>query len=276
MPTPAASSRRTASAIAPRAPAHRDAHDRRPRTSAARRPSRPARRSPRRGRRRPRACTSRRSPPTRSLSSSDGALGDHVAVVDHDDLVREPVGLLEVLRGQQHGRALGDARLDRLPHAEAGARVEPGGRLVEEDHRRAEDERGGEVQPPAHAARVRLGGPLARLGELEALEQLVRAPARLGARQVVELADHLEVLEAGQVLVDRGVLAGEADLGAQGVGVAHDVEARDARAAAVGLQQRGQDAYRGGLAGAVGTEQAEDRAGLARRSSTPHSAWTAP
>ena len=43
--------------------------------------------------------------------------------------------------------------------------------------------------------------------EVELLEQLVRALARSRRPQVVEPPDHLEVLEAGQVLVDGGVLA---------------------------------------------------------------------
>ena len=106
-----------------------------------------------------------------------------------------------------------------------------------------------------------LTGRSAGLGQVEPLEQLVRPLARLLARQVVELADHLDVLEAGQVLVDRRVLAGEADLGAQRIRVAHHVQPGDARAAAIGLQQRGQDAYRGGLSSAVWTQEAENRAG---------------
>ena len=196
-----------------------------------------------------------------------GALGDHAAVVDDDDLVGEPVGLLEVLGRQQHRRAGGDAAPRSSPTCSSRLR---GSRPVVGSSRNStggrDDERGGEVEPPPHAARVGLRGALRGVGEVEALEQLVGARARLGAAEVVELADHLEVLEAGQVLVDRGVLAGEADLRAQRVGVAHDVEARDPRAARVGLEQRGQDPHRGGLAGAVGTEQAEDGAGRARRS----------
>ncbi len=43
---------------------------------------------------------------------------------------------------------------------------------------------------------------------------------------MVEAADHLEVLVTGEVLVDRRVLTGEADLRAQGAGVLDDVEAR--------------------------------------------------
>ncbi len=75
-----------------------------------------------------------------------GAVRDHAAGVDHGDPVGEPVGLVEVLGGQQHGRALADQALDGLPEVEPAARVEARGRLVEEDHRRSGDERRGEVE----------------------------------------------------------------------------------------------------------------------------------
>jgi hypothetical protein len=76
--------------------------------------------------------------------------------------------------------------------------------------------------------------------------------------EVVEPADHLEVLEAGQVLVHSRVLARQADLPANPRGVADDVEPGDARRALVRLEKGGQDAHRSGLAGTVGAEQAED------------------
>ena len=64
--------------------------------------------------------TSSRSPPTWSLSSSEVPSRDHDPVVDHRDPVGEPIGLVEVLGGQQHGGARGDAVLDRLPQARSG------------------------------------------------------------------------------------------------------------------------------------------------------------
>ena len=75
-----------------------------------------------------------------------------------------------------------DELLDDLPQPEAAARVKPGGRLVEEQDRRLGHERGGQVQAPAHAARVGLGRPLGGVMEVEALEQLVAAPVGLRAR----------------------------------------------------------------------------------------------
>jgi hypothetical protein len=65
-----------------------------------------------------------------------------------------------------------------------------------------------------------------------------------------------------EVLVDRRVLAGQGDQLADLVGLGDDVEAADAGPAGVGPQQGGQDAHRRRLAGPVGAEHGEDRAGL--------------
>ena len=91
-----------------------------------------------------------------------GALGDHLAVVDHRDPVGEPVGLVQRLRREQDRDARRHARLDRLEQRHAAARVEPGGGLVEEQHRRPRHERGREVEPAAHAARVGAHEPARR------------------------------------------------------------------------------------------------------------------
>ena len=100
------------------------------------------------------------------------ALGDDPAVVDHRDAVGEPVGLVEVLGGEQHRGAVGDPPFDRLPEADAAARVEPGGRLVEEEDRRPRDQRRGEVEAAAHPARVGAHQAVGGVAEVEALQQL--------------------------------------------------------------------------------------------------------
>ncbi len=123
------------------------------------------------------------------------------------------------------------------------------------------DQAGAEVEPAAHAARVGLGRPVGGVGQLEPLEERPRPLARLGGGHVVQPPDHLEVLQAGEVLVDRGVLSREADHVPELLRVADHVEAGDGRAARVGMQQRGQDPDGGGLAGAVGAEEPEDRGG---------------
>ena len=155
-------------------------------------------------------------------------------------------------------------RLDRVPELDAAADVEPGRRLVEEQDRRPGDQRGGKVEPAAHPARVRADEPIAGVGEVEGRRE-APAPACMRtclAAEVVEPADHLEVLEAGQVLVHGGVLAGEPDLLAHLGGVADDVETRNARGALVRQQQGRQDANGRRLTGTVRAEQPEDAARL--------------
>ena len=116
------------------------------------------------------------------------------------------------------------------------------------------------VEPTSHATGVGLGGPVPRVGEVEALEQLARAVAGLRATHPVQPPDHVEVLEAREVLVDRGVLAREADACLDALGVARDVDPGDLGGAAVGLEQGREDAHGGGLARPVGAEQAQDGA----------------
>ena len=106
-----------------------------------------------------------------------GALGDDPAVVDDDDLVREQVGLLEVLRREQQRGAAGDELLDDVPHVGAPARVEARGRLVEEEHRRVGHEGTRQVEASTHAAGVGACRPVGGVLEAE-LRQQPRARSR--------------------------------------------------------------------------------------------------
>jgi hypothetical protein len=54
---------------------------------------------------------------------------------------------------------------------------------------------------------------------------------------VIEPPHHLEVLVAGQILVDRGVLSGQADALPHLVGLLYDVESRDLCCALIRLEQ---------------------------------------
>ncbi len=146
------------------------------------------------------------------------ALGDGHPVVDDHDPVGQVVGLLEVLGGEQDRRAPTDQVPDHRPQVGPAAGVEAGGGLVEEQHRRLGHEGAGEVEAAPHAPGVGLDRAVGGLVEIEVLEQLPGPLPRAPPAEVVEAGDHVEVLEAGQVLVDGGELAGEpdppADLGA--------------------------------------------------------------
>ena len=71
---------------------------------------------------------------------------------------------------------------DDLPHRLAAARVEAGGRLVEEEHRGAADEARGEVEAPAHPARVRADPAAGRRRRGRSARAARRARRRASAR----------------------------------------------------------------------------------------------
>ena len=120
--------------------------------------------------------TSSRSPPTCPLSSS----GVPSAITRPWSMtaMRSPAGRPRPGTGWSGEPSCPRRRgLDQLPEGEAAPRVEAGRRLVEEEHGRPRDQRGGEVEPAAHAAGVRLHEAVAGLREVEGLEQLARALA---------------------------------------------------------------------------------------------------
>src|SRR5215211_8406953 len=81
-------------------------------------------------------------------------------LVDDGDAVGELVGLFQVLGGQQHGGAGVDQVADQVPEVPAAGRVQPGGGLVQEQHLRAADQAGGQVEAAPHADRVGLDLPV--------------------------------------------------------------------------------------------------------------------
>ena len=82
-------------------------------------------------------------------------------------------GLVEVVRGQQHGGAVGAERLDEVPRLAAGGRVEPGGRLVEEEHFGTTDDPEREVDPAPLSARQRTDSGVDLLVEPDQTDDLV-------------------------------------------------------------------------------------------------------
>ena len=182
-------------------------------------------------------------------------------VVDDPDAVGELVGLLEVLRGEEHGRALGVQLRDLLPDRLAADRVEAGRRLVEEEHLGLVDERRGEVEPAAHPARVGADPPVGGALEPDAVEQRLGALARPSAR-----GSPCSV--ACSRISSRPVISGSSAASWSATPIARrtsaasvdDVVAGHPGAAAGRAQQRGQHPHRGRLAGAVGPEEGVDLA----------------
>jgi hypothetical protein len=183
-------------------------------------------------------------------------------VVDDDDVRRQAVGLVEVLRGQQDVGAGDDQPADGVPEMDAAARIQARGRLVEQQKSRCSDEADAQVDPAAHTAGVGSNHPIGILGELQLLQDARRG--RLGPlpAQPGKAADHLEVLPAGHRFLDGSVLAGEPDHSSHLRGAAHDVDPGDAQCSSVRPQQGGHRTNEGGLPRAVGPQQGHYSAGL--------------
>ena len=172
----------------------------------------------------------------------------------------ELVRLLEVLRGEEDRDPVRDEVANDGPHRPAPARVDAARRLVEEHDARVAHERHRQVEPSLHAARVGrdvLGG---RIGQLEAFEEVGDPSSTLLAAEVVEVGHEPEVLAAGQEVVDRRELAGDADGRAHALRVRPQVGTADLDLAGVRREERRQDLDGRRLAGAVGTQQGEHRA----------------
>jgi hypothetical protein len=196
-----------------------------------------------------------------ALQLVGSAVGDDAAALEHRDAVCELVCLVEVLRGEQHRRAVADEAAHDVPHGVAAARVEARGRLVEEQHARGSDEGHREVEAPPHPAGV--GGEwfACRLDEVELLEQVGDPRLRSPRAEVAEAGHEQEVLLAREQPVDRRELAGEADRGADAARIPHHVAPVDERRAAIRPHEGGEDVHGRGLACAVRAEQCGDGSG---------------
>lgn len=95
--------------------------------------------------------------------------------------------------------------------------------------------------------------------QVELLQELLGPAVRLRAGKLVQPAEHPQVLAPGEVLVHRSVLARQPDDRPDLLRLSEDVETAHARPPGIRPEERGQDADRGGLAGSVRPEQAQDR-----------------
>ena len=118
-----------------------------------------------------------------------------------------------------------DELADGFPEGDPAGRVEPGGRLVEQQDAGPADQARAEVEAAAHPAGPAAHEAVGGLGEVEAFEYVGGVAAGVGGGLAEQAGHHLEVLPAGHRLLDRGGLAGEPDQahapGAGGAGRRH-------------------------------------------------------
>ena len=186
--------------------------------------------------------------------------GQYVPGVTEDgDGVAQLVDLLEVVRDEQEGHALGAQRAELAEEPVDAAGVQPGGRLVEDDQPRPEGQRTGDLHelPLFDAEILDAGGRVdldAVLGEQSAGLCAQRPPAD-GA--LAPEAVEIEVLRDGQLghrhrlLVD----AGDPALPGRGVAPAGSRLGTEGDGAGVRPLHPGQHGHQGGFAGAVAADQ---------------------
>ena len=163
------------------------------------------------------------------------------------------------MRGEQHGAAAVGEAAQQPAHPAHALGIEAVGGLVEDQDLGIAEQRVGEAEALAHAERV-LADALAGRGLVEADELQQRVDAlRRDAHRLGGDGERLAAAAAG--VLRRGVEQdADAAAGVRQVAVA---PAEDPGGAAVGLGEADEHPHRGGLAGAVGAEEARDGARLA-------------
>ena len=127
---------------------------------------------------------------------------DQPALGDQRDRVAL-LGLVDVL-GRHQQRPAGVAQaVELVPDAAAEERIDPGGRLVEEEQRRVVDEGAGQLEPALHPARQAPGAAAADLPQVDQLEHLARPPPARPEQHPEQRRHEVDVLAGGQVRVER-------------------------------------------------------------------------
>ena len=189
----------------------------------------------------------------------DRAVRQQHAIGDVGDLVTA-LGLVHVMGRDQHGEPFRRERMDLVPELAPRLGIDAGGRLVEQQKLRVGQRAGAEREPLLPAARQLARELLLAPGEPEPLDHRARRRARIG--EPIEPRDEFEVLAHREVLIEAEALRHVADVALDLVGLGADVVAEAGAVALVGREQPAQHADGRGLAGAVGAEEAVDRAAL--------------
>jgi hypothetical protein len=186
------------------------------------------------------------------------ALTDQPALGDDHDAVDGLLDLGQDVAGDQHRLALpGRQVAEELPEPVDAGRVQAVGRLVQDQHPRVAEQRRRQGEALAHAHREAAHAPVGRLRDARQLQHLVGA----GIRQPSGSAEDPQVVPCGPARMEAGRLQRGADraerVGQVGIALAADGGGPPGRG-----DQGEQAAQGGGLAGAVGPQEAGDRARL--------------
>jgi hypothetical protein len=188
-------------------------------------------------------------------------VGEQAAAGDDDRAGAHRLDFLEDVGRQQDGAVTREFG-DQPAHFVLLVRVEAVGGLVEDQRLGVVQDRRGQAHAAAEALRQRLDGLLPHAVERQALAHEAEPLLARVATQAAQVGDEPEEARGRHLAVARRALGQVAQAPARGERVGLHVVAADARGA-LGRHEEARDhAHRGGLAGAVGPEEAEHLAGL--------------
>jgi hypothetical protein len=187
------------------------------------------------------------------------ALRDDAPAIDDDDAVADHGHLGQDMRRQDH-RVLAGERADQGPDLGDLPGVEADGGLVEDEHIRVPEQRLREADALPVALRQLADHPVAHVRDEAAVHHVGDPPPARAAPHPFDLRHEVEVGRHRQVRVEGRVLGQVSDAAPHLERLGEDVEARHTRRARAGRHEAREDLHRGGLAGAVRAEKADDAA----------------
>jgi hypothetical protein len=178
------------------------------------------------------------------------------AVIDHRDLAGRRFHVGDDMSGQDDD-ALARQLREQVAETHPLLGVEAHRGLVDDQQPRIVEQRLGDADTLAHAAREAAERPAAGASQVDQLQQLVDAGAHPPRLDPLDRRQVLQELAGAEIGIDAEILRQIAEHPAQRARVADHVLALPQHAAGGGPGDRGQDAHQRRLAGAVGPQQTE-------------------
>src|SRR5579863_206900 len=183
----------------------------------------------------------------------------HLTVVNDHDAIADLRNLGENV-GRKDDRALAREAADELANFVNLPRVEADGRLVEHEYGRIMNQGLGEPDALAIALGELPADAMSHLGEAADVDHVSGGVLDLGAADAAQLGDEFQIALDAHIGIERRVFRQVADQAAGFERIGEDVEAVDEHGAGSRRHKAGDDAHRGGFAGAVGSEKAQNLA----------------
>jgi hypothetical protein len=175
-------------------------------------------------------------------------------VDEHDDPLGHALDLVEHVRADDHGAAAGAEVLEQRDEVHALHGVGAVERLVEHEHLRILDERGGDLRALPHALAERVDVAVGGIEHVDRAQRGVRRVAVGDAVEVGDVADELAGSEAGR----HGLVLRHQRHPGMHLPVAARVVAIDEHGTLVDADEAGHGPHQRRLAGTVRAEQAAD------------------